>query len=61
MEEQETKRDSARRVVRRISSARDRLPGTRNDLPEGALGGLPADPQADENRDPPRNAPRIPS
>ena len=48
------------RVERRINSARDSLPGERNDLPEGALGGLPAEPQGDENRDPPRNAPIIP-
>jgi len=48
------------RVERRINSARDSLPGERNGLPEGALGGLPADPQGDENRDPPANAPTIP-
>ena len=29
-----------RRVERRIASARDSLPGERNDLPEGALGEL---------------------
>jgi hypothetical protein len=45
------------RVEQRINDARDSLPGERNDLPEGALGGLPADPQGDENRDPPANAP----
>ncbi len=49
-----------RRVERRIASARDSLPGERNDLPEGALGQLPVDPQADENRRPPDNAPTIP-
>jgi hypothetical protein len=32
----------------------------RNDLPEGALGGVPVDPQGDENRPPPPNAPAIP-
>ena len=48
------------RVERRISNARDSLPGERNDLPPGALGGLPRDPQGDENRDPPPNAPTIP-
>jgi hypothetical protein len=41
------------RLDQRIADARDSLPGERNDLPEGALGGLPADPQADENREPP--------
>jgi hypothetical protein len=49
------------RVERRINSARDSLPGERNDLPEGALGNLPPDPQGDENCDPPPNAPTIPS
>lgn len=48
------------RVERRINSARDSLPGERNDLPEGSLGNLPAEPQGDENREPPRNAPTIP-
>jgi hypothetical protein len=48
------------RVEQRIGSARDSLPGERNDLPEGALGGVPVDPQGDENRPPPRNAPTIP-
>jgi hypothetical protein len=48
------------RVEQRIGSARDSLPGERNGLPEGALGGVPVDPQADENRDPPANAPTIP-
>jgi len=39
----------------------DRLPGRRDALPPGALGdGLPADPQGDENRQPPANAPTIP-
>jgi hypothetical protein len=48
------------RVERRINSARDSLPGERNDLPAGALGGVPAEPQGDENREPPPNAPTIP-
>jgi hypothetical protein len=38
----------------------DRLPGQRDGLPPGALGGIPTDPQGDENRDPPANAPTIP-
>ena len=49
-----------RRVEQRIGTARDSLPGERNGLPEGALGGVPVDPQGDENRDPPANAPTIP-
>jgi hypothetical protein len=49
-----------RRVEQRVRAARDSLPGERNDLPTGALGGVPVDPQADENRDPPANAPTIP-
>jgi hypothetical protein len=48
------------RVEQRIRTARDSLPGERNDLPEGALGGMPVDPQGDENRDPPPDSPRIP-
>jgi hypothetical protein len=48
------------RVEQRIGNARDSLPGERNDLPEGALGGVPVDPQGDENRPPPPNAPTIP-
>ena len=38
----------------------DRLPGRRDGLPPGALGGLPPEPQGDENRPPPANAPTIP-
>lgn len=38
----------------------DRLPGRRDGLPPGSLGGVPVDPQGDENRDPPRNAPTPP-
>jgi hypothetical protein len=49
-----------RRVEQRVRAACDSLPGERNDLPAGALGGVPVDPQADENRDPPANAPTIP-
>ena len=48
------------RVAERLRTARDSLPGRRNDLPPGALGGLPTEPQGDENRDPPPNAPDIP-
>jgi hypothetical protein len=48
------------RVEQRVRRARDSLPGQRNALPEGALGGLPPDPQGDENRDPPPNAPTPP-
>jgi hypothetical protein len=48
------------RVEERINTARDSLPGQRNDLPEGALDRLPAEPQGDENREPPANAPTIP-
>ena len=48
------------RVEQRINSARDSLPGERNNLPDGALGGVPPDPQGDENRDPPSDAPTIP-
>lgn len=47
-------------VETRIREARDSLPGRREGLPEGALGQLPADPQGDENREPPANAPTIP-
>jgi hypothetical protein len=47
-------------IEQTINSARDSLPGRRNALPEGALGRLPADPQGDENREPPANAPTIP-
>jgi hypothetical protein len=48
------------RVEERIRSARDSLPGRRDGLPQGALGGLPRDPQGDENREPPPGAPTIP-
>jgi hypothetical protein len=47
-------------IEERIRSARDSLPGRRNSLPKGELGGLPPDPQADENREPPAVAPTIP-
>jgi hypothetical protein len=50
----------AGRVERRINSARDSLPGERNDLPECSLRGTPPEPQGDENREPPANAPIIP-
>ncbi|MBN8872486.1 MAG: hypothetical protein J0H67_06600 [Rhodospirillales bacterium] len=39
----------------------DRLPGRRDALPEGALGGMPTDPTGDENREPPQNAPTKPA
>jgi hypothetical protein len=61
MTENDAREPRGGRVERRINSARDSLPGERNDLPDGALGGLPPDPQGDENRDPPPNAPSIPS
>ena len=48
------------RVEQRIRSARDSLPGERNDLPTGSLEGAPVEPQGDENREPPPNAPTIP-
>lgn len=47
-------------VEQRVRTARDSLPGQRDALPEGALGGLPPDPQGDENRDPLPNAPTPP-
>jgi hypothetical protein len=47
-------------VEQRINSARDSLPGRRNDLPDGALSRPPVERQGDENRDPPPNAPTIP-
>jgi hypothetical protein len=47
-------------VEQRVRAARDSLPGQRDALPQGALGGLPPDPQGDENRDPPPNAPTPP-
>jgi hypothetical protein len=53
-------RNKAGRVERRITEARDSLPGERNDLPEGTLPGMPVEPQGDENREPPPNAPTIP-
>jgi len=48
------------RVERRINSARDSLPGERNDLAQGELSGVPTDPQGDENREPPPGSPKIP-
>jgi hypothetical protein len=47
-------------VEQRIRYARDSLPGQRDALPQGALGGLPPEPQGDENRDPPPYAPTPP-
>ena len=60
MTDKDTQKHRSRRVEQRINTARDSLPGERNDLPEGALGGVPPEPQGDENRDPPPNAPIIP-
>ena len=60
MTDKDTQKHRSGRVERRINTARDSLPGERNDLPEGALGGVPTEPQGDENRDPPPNAPIIP-
>jgi hypothetical protein len=51
----------AGRVEQRITQARDSLPGERNALPAGTLPGMPAEPQGDENREPPANAPTIPT
>jgi hypothetical protein len=50
------------RLEERIRSSRDSLPGRRNALPKGAgaLGGVPPEPQGDESREPPPNAPSIP-
>jgi hypothetical protein len=48
------------RIEERIRSARDSLPNRRDDRPNGALGGVPPDPQADENREPPAGAPIVP-
>ena len=47
-------------VERRIGGARDSLPGERNDLSADTLPKLPPEPQGDENREPPPNAPLIP-
>ena len=57
MTDKDTQKQRSGRVERRIKTARDSLPGERNDLPEGALGGVPTEPRGDENRDPPPNAP----
>jgi hypothetical protein len=54
------KADKGRRVENRIRNARDSLPGMRDALPKGALRGVPTDPQADENREPPAGAPTSP-
>lgn len=50
--------DSPGPVEARIN--RDALPGKRDSLPRGDLGGMPPAPQGDENRDPPPQAPTIP-
>jgi hypothetical protein len=46
MTDKDTQKQRSGRVERRIKTARDSLPGERNDLPEGALGGVPTVPQA---------------
>jgi hypothetical protein len=56
----QTTRPARQRVEQRINGAQDSLPGERDDLPHGVLPGLPPDPQGDENRDPPANAPTPP-
>ena len=56
----DTKQKQPGRVEQRITEARDSLPGERNDLPKGTLPGMPVEPQGDENREPPPNAPTIP-
>jgi hypothetical protein len=60
MTDKGTQKQRSGRVERRIKTARESLPGERNDLPEGALGGVPTEPHGDENRDPPPNAPISP-
>jgi len=47
-------------VEERMRFRKDSLPGRRDALPPGSLPGVPTDPQADENREPPPNAPQIP-
>jgi hypothetical protein len=61
MTDKDTQKHRSGRVELRIDTARDSLPGERKDLPEGALRGVPTEPQGDENRDPAPNAPIIPS
>ena len=60
MTDKDTQKHRSRRVEQRINTAHDSLPGERNDLPRARCGGVPTDPQGDENRDPPPNAPIIP-
>ena len=60
MSETDSPRTRRNRVERRINGARDSLPGERNDLPADTLPKLPPEPQGDENREPPPNAPLIP-
>jgi hypothetical protein len=60
MEKETSREPRPESVERRINTARDSLPGQRDGLPEGALGGLSPEPQGDENRDSPPNAPTIP-
>jgi hypothetical protein len=60
MNDKESQSARSRRAERRVSTARDSLPGERNDLPTGTLNNVPVDPQGDENREPPPEAPAIP-
>ncbi len=53
------KADKGGRVEDRIRNALDSLPGMRDALPKGALGGVPTDPQGDENREPPAGAANV--
>ena len=53
-------RSGTKRIEERMRPDHDCLPGQRSDLPEGTLRPQPTDPQGDENRTPPPNAPTIP-
>jgi hypothetical protein len=58
---QETPRvTSENEVEEHLQTVRDGLPGRRDALKPGALGGVRVDPQGDENRDPPTDAPTMP-
>ena len=52
--------EAASHAFQFINGPRDSLPGERNDLPADTLPKLPPEPQGDENREPPPNAPLIP-
>jgi hypothetical protein len=61
MTDQSRKDDQADgRVEQKMRFNHDTLPGQRDSLAEGALGGTRTGAQGDENRDPPANAPAIP-